>query len=152
MIIKIKDDKKHVIIFSKENIFCGQNPSKKAIFFDRDGVLIKDMHYIKDPKDVILMNGVNDLLKHTKKLGYLNIIITNQSGISKKLFTWEDYEKVTKRMLSMIRNTGYINAIYANGENCNDIPKNKSWRKPSPNMILKAAKDFNLELSKSIFE
>ena len=150
MIIKIKDDKKHVIFFSKENIFSGQNPSKKAIFFDRDGVLIKDMHYIKDPKDVILMNGVNDLLKHTKKLGYLNIIITNQSGISKKLFTWEDYEKVTKRMLSMIRNTGYINAIYANGENCNDIPKNKSWRKPSPNMILTAAKDFNLELSKSI--
>ena len=68
MIIKIKDDKKHVIFFSKENIFSGQNPSKKAIFFDRDGVLIKDMHYIKDPKDVILMNGVNDLLKHTKKL------------------------------------------------------------------------------------
>ena len=150
MIIKIKDEKKHVIFFSKENIFSGQNTKKKAIFFDRDGVLIKDMHYIKDPKDVILMNGVNDLLNHTKKLGYLNIIITNQSGISKKLFTWEDYEKVTKRMLTMITNRSYINAIYANGENGNDITKNKSWRKPSPNMILAAAKDFNLELSQSI--
>ena len=56
------------------------------------------MHYIKDPQDVSLLNGVDDLLNYTKKLGYLNIIITNQSGISKKLFTWEDYEKVTKRM------------------------------------------------------
>ena len=42
-----------------------------------------------------------------------------------------------------------INAIYANGENSSNSLKNTSWRKPNPNMILRAAKDFNLELSKS---
>ena len=123
---------------------------RKAIFFDRDGVLIKDMHYIKDPQNVSLLNGVDDLLNYTKRLGYLNIIITNQSGISKNLFTWEDYEKVTKRMLALMKTKNSINAIYANGENSNDLLENKSWRKPNPNMILKAAKDFNLELSESI--
>ena len=52
-------------------------------------------------------------------------------------------------MLSIMKNKDSINAIYANGENSDDFSKNKSWRKPNPNMILRAAKDFNLELSKS---
>ena len=150
MIIKLKDKKRHVIFFTKESLPKVNGYIRKAIFFDRDGVLIKDMHYIKDPQDVSLLNGVDDLLNYTKKLGYLNIIITNQSGISKKLFTWEDYEKVTKRMLTLMQTKNSINAIYANGENSNDLLENKSWRKPNPNMILKAAKDFNLELSESI--
>lgn len=151
MIVKIKDKKKHVIFFKKEdNIKVKSNNQKrKAFFFDRDGVLIKDTHYIKKPQDVSLLNGVDDFLNKTKKLGYLNIIITNQSGISRKLFSWEDYEKVTKRMLTMMKNKDSINAIYANGENSSNSLKNTSWRKPNPNMILRAAKDFNLELSKS---
>lgn len=151
MIVKIKDKKKHVIFFKKEdNITVNSNNQKrKAFFFDRDGVLIKDTHYIKKPQDVSLLNGVDDFLNKTKKLGYLNIIITNQSGISRKLFSWEDYEKVTKRMLTMMKNKDSINAIYANGENSSNSLKNTSWRKPNPNMILRAAKDFNLELSKS---
>tara|TARA_Y100000739_G_scaffold211140_1_gene202244 strand:- start:18 stop:686 length:669 start_codon:yes stop_codon:yes gene_type:complete len=150
MIIKLKDKKRHVIFFTKETPFKFNGCLRKAIFFDRDGVLIKDMHYIKDPQNVSLLNGVDDLLNYTKRLGYLNIIITNQSGISKNLFTWEDYEKVTKRMLALMKTKNSINAIYANGENSNDLLENKSWRKPNPNMILKAAKDFNLELSESI--
>ena len=150
MIIKLKEKKRHVIFFTKETTFKVNGCLRKAIFFDRDGVLIKDMHYIKDPQNVSLLNGVDDLLNYTKQLGYLNIIITNQSGISKKLFTWEDYEKVTKRMLALMKTKNSINAIYANGENSNDLLANKSWRKPNPNMILKAAKDFNLELSESI--
>ena len=76
MIIKLKDKKRHVIFFSKESPLEVNAYLRKAIFFDRDGVLIKDMHYIKDPQDVSLLNGVNDLLEYSKKLGYLNIIIT----------------------------------------------------------------------------
>ena len=150
MIIKIKDEKKHVIFLKKDNNIRSYSPLRKAIFFDRDGVLIKDMHYIKNPQDVTLLKGVDDLLNKSKKLGYLNIIITNQSGISRKLFSWEDYEKVTKKMLSIMKKKDSINAIYANGENIDDSSKIKSWRKPNPNMILRAAKDFNLELSKSL--
>ena len=83
------------------------------------------MHYIKNPQDVSLLNGVDDLLYKTKKLGYLNIIITNQSGISRKLFSWEDYEKVTKRMLKIMKNKDSIDAIYANGENSDDFSNSK---------------------------
>ena len=148
-IIKI-NAKKH-ITFLTENMNCNIGiKNNKAIFYDRDGVLIKDKHYIKDPNDVFLLNGANDLLSQSKKLGYINIIITNQSGISRKLFTWKDYEKVTYKMLSLINSEIIIDAIYANGEGPNDSIPDKSWRKPNPNMIFKAAKDYKIDLSKSI--
>ena len=121
----------------------------KAIFFDRDGVLIKDAHYIKNSKYVSLIKGAREILSHTNNLGYLNIIITNQSGISRNFFTWEDYERVTFRMLSIINMPECITAIYANGEGPNDLNSDESWRKPNPNMIIKASQDFNIDLSKS---
>ena len=110
-------------------------------------ILIKDMHYIKDSKYVSLM--VKEILNYTNNLGYLNIVITNQSGISRNFFTWKDYESVTNKMLAMINIPGIISAIYANGEGPNELNSDKSWRKPNPNMIIKASQDFNIDLSKS---
>ena len=149
LIKKIKDDK-HIILLTQ--IIQCENIKKynKAIFYDRDGVLIEDKHYIKDPKDVFLLNGVIDILSQSKRLGYMNIIITNQSGISRKIFTWEDYEKVTNKMLAVIKGKNLVDAIYANGEGPNYLKNNESWRKPNPNMIFQASKDFNIDLSKSI--
>ena len=129
-------------------IKSGENLNK-AIFFDRDGVLIKDTHYIKESKYVSLMKGAKEMLSHTNNLGYLNIIITNQSGISRNFFTWEDYERVTYRMLKMINIPNSITAIYANGEGPNELNSSGSWRKPNPNMIIQASQDFNIDLSKS---
>ena len=95
------------------------------------------------------MKGVKEILRHTNNLGYLNIIITNQSGISRNFFTWKDYEKVTNKMLQIINMPDVITAIYANGEGPNELNADKSWRKPNPNMILKASQDFNIDLSQS---
>ena len=149
MKIKILEGKKHIIFLKDQSIYKSKNKLNKAIFFDRDGVLIKDMHYIKDSKYVSLMQGAKEILNYTNNLGYLNIVITNQSGISRNFFTWEDYESVTNRMLAMINIPEIISAIYANGEGPNDLKPDKSWRKPNPNMIIKASKDFNIDLSKS---
>ena len=150
MIVKKLDEKKHVIFLKSHKKTKQDKDLKKAIFFDRDGVLIKDAHYIKDIKNVSLLKGVTKLLDYTKSLGYLNIVITNQSGISRNFFSWEDYEKVTNRMLEIINLPNTINAIYANGEGPNELTSNKSWRKPNPSMIIKASEDFNIDLSKSI--
>ena len=149
MKIKILKGKKHIIFLKDQSIYKSKNNLNKAIFFDRDGVLIKDMHYIKDSKNVSLMKGVKEILNYTNNLGYLNIVITNQSGISRNFFTWEDYESVTNRMLAVINIPEIISAIYANGEGPNDLKSDKSWRKPNPNMIIKASQDFNIDLSKS---
>ena len=143
------DEKKHILLLKDPNLIEKKKNLNKAIFFDRDGVLIKDMHYIKDSKYVELMQGVKELLKYTNNLGFLNIVVTNQSGISRKFFTWEDYERVTNRMLRMINMPDLISAIYANGESPNEFKSDKSWRKPNPNMIIKASQDFNIDLSNS---
>ena len=149
MKIKRLESKKHIIFLKDHSLFQKGAGNNKAIFFDRDGVLIKDVNYIKESKYVSLMKGVKEILKYTNNLGYLNIIITNQSGISRNFFTWEDYEMVTKKMLTMIDMPDLISAIYANGEGPNEFQSYKSWRKPNPNMIKKACKDFNIDLSKS---
>ncbi len=140
---------KHITFLNKKENTKSITYKRKAIFFDRDGVLIKDMNYIKKPEEVILLNGVIDLIKYAKKMGFLNFIITNQSGIARGFFTWEDYEKVSKKMLELINLPEAICAIYANGEGPNNQDK-CSWRKPSPSMILRAANDFNLDLEHSI--
>ena len=150
MRIQKVDEKKHIIFLKNHKKNKEEKQRKKAIFFDRDGVLINDAHYIKDIKNVCLLKGVTQLLSYTNNLGYLNIIITNQSGISRNFFSWEDYEKVTKRMLEIINLPNTINAIYANGEGPKELISCKSWRKPNPNMIIKASEDFNIDLSKSI--
>ena len=149
MKIKRLEGKKHIIFLEDQDLIKRKKDLNKAIFFDRDGVLIKDMHYIKDSEYVSLMKGVKEILNYTNNLGYLNIVITNQSGISRNFFTWEDYESVTNRMLAMINIPGIISAIYANGEGPNEFKSERSWRKPNPNMIIKASQDFNIDLSKS---
>ena len=150
MKIKKLDEKKHIIFLKKKVENEQEKKLKKAIFFDRDGVLIHDTHHIKDIKNVSLMRGVTKLLSYSQRQGYLNIVITNQSGISRNFFSWEDYEKITNRMLEIINLPNAINAIYANGEGPNELKSCKSWRKPNPNMLIKASKDFNIDLSDSI--
>lgn len=139
-------DLKHIIIIN--DIKTKTKTKIPAIFFDRDGVLIKDCHHIRDPEKVILLDGVTDLINEANKKGWLIVIITNQSGISRGLFSWKDYELVTERMLDLIGENLIINAIYANGYSSNT--KEAQWRKPNPGMIYQASLDFNIDLNNSI--
>ena len=119
-----------------------------ALFFDRDGVLIEDRHYICNPDDVKLCHGAKKLLEKAKNNHWPVVVVTNQSGIAHGLFDWNDYESVTQRLLQILGTEILISAIYANGHGPN-APLN-SWRKPSPGMLLAAAKDLNIDLSRSI--
>ncbi len=122
---------------------------KKAIFFDRDGVLITDKHYIKKIEDVELIEGAKKAILKSKDENYVNIIITNQSGISRGFYSWDEYFKINQQMrLLMGEASEQIAAIYANGY-INSHPSTL-WRKPNPGMLLEAAKDFNLDLEISL--
>ena len=101
-----------------ENIFiCPRELSKvnnnliSAAFFDRDGVVIDDCHYIKNPDDVKLCPGVKKLFREFYDKKICIIIITNQSGIAKNLLTWEDYNAVNNRMIKLLGEPNPINAI-----------------------------------------
>tara|TARA_S200000501_G_C20850132_1_gene755311 strand:- start:1338 stop:2000 length:663 start_codon:yes stop_codon:yes gene_type:complete len=125
-----------------------QNTKKPALFLDRDGVLIKDCHYISSVKQVEIEKGAKKLVRFAFNYGMHIIIVSNQSGISRNKISWDDYFKVTNKMISLFGKPNPFSAIYANSQGPNT--KFKNWRKPSPNMILRATKLLNIDIDKSI--
>jgi len=119
-----------------------------ALFLDRDGVLIEDKHFLCKPQDVEFCLGAQSLVKRAKQFGWPVVLITNQSGISRRLFDWDAYEQVTDRLLELLGPDAPLAAIYANGHGP-DAPAT-SWRKPSPAMLLAAGQELNLDLSGSL--
>ena len=141
------NNEKEIIYENKLRHFFNNKNKPGAIFFDRDGVLIKDMHYISNPNDVFLEKGVIELMEYALNNLIPVFIVTNQSGISRRLFTWSDYLKVTNKMMDPIGNSNPIVGIY--GNSYLSIEDN-SWRKPNPGMILSAAYKFKINLKDSI--
>ena len=121
---------------------------KPALFFDRDGVLIEDRNYISNTNDVFLEKDSKNLVRFAYNQGWIIVIVSNQSGISRKLLTWQNYLDITHTMVSLFGEPNPFHAIYANSQG--PYSKNKSWRKPSPKMIIRASEILNIDLEKSI--
>ena len=85
-----------------------KHPEVRAIFLDRDGIVIEDKGYVHQIRHVTLMPGIVPVLKHLQRLGYLLIIITNQSGIGRKIFSRADAEKVNAHVVSALRTKGVV--------------------------------------------
>ncbi len=119
-----------------------------ALFLDRDGVLIEDLHHLCDPDQLVLCPGALSLVNHSNQQGMPVVVITNQSGIARGYFDWDAYERVTDRLLAVLGPHAHVAAIYANGHGP-DAPST-SWRKPSPAMLFAASKELNLDLSRSL--
>ena len=116
----------------------------KAIFFDRDGTFIKDRHFISDPDDVSLFPRVKDTVKKLKKMGFMIIVVTNQSGIARGYFTVDDMMKVNKRLNELL--DGVIDDFFFCPHHP-DITGTCSCRKPGIEMILDAKEKYDLYLS-----
>jgi len=119
----------------------------RAVFFDRDGTLMEEVHYCGDPAKVKVYAGVPEALRKLKDAGFLTFIITNQSGIGRGLITEAQYRAVQQELLRQI-GEGLIDATYY----CPDPPGVPSLRrKPHPGMVLEAAADFDIDLDRSVF-
>ncbi len=112
-----------------------------AVFLDRDGTLIRNVDYINDPKDVEIFPEVPEALQRLKTAGFRIVIITNQSGFARGRLSQEQYEAVQARVLELA-GPGNIDATYM----CPDFGPR---RKPSPAMILEAARDLHLDTGRS---
>ena len=117
-----------------------------CIFLDRDGTINSDPNgYISSLQNYNLFDFTIPALKRLSELGYKFCIITNQSGISRGFYSHEDVEKLhlwINKQLKKTINT-CIDQFYYSDEMPNT--KVKSRRKPSPNMILEAFRDHNLD-------
>jgi len=119
---------------------------RKAIFLDRDGVINEDSSYVGKKEQFIFINKVFEALKKIQK-HYLIIIVTNQSGIGRGYYTYEDYIKVTNYMLEEFSKQGIkIEKVYY----CPHVPDdNCKCRKPNPFFLLQAQKEYGINLSTS---
>lgn len=116
-----------------------------AVFVDRDGTLIEDRDYCSDPKDVKLVPGAAEALRNLKSRGFKVITITNQSGIGRGMFTLQQYRVVETEVLRQL-GPDLVDATYF----CADVPGQQSThRKPAPGMILQAAQEHAIDLSRS---
>jgi D-glycero-D-manno-heptose 1,7-bisphosphate phosphatase len=120
------------------------NP-RRAVFFDRDGTLMEEVHYCGDPAKVKIFPGVTEALGRLKEAGFLAIIVSNQSGIGRGLITEAQYHAVQEELLRQI-GPGLIDGTYF----CPDPPWVASARrKPEPGMLFEAAADFAIDLKSS---
>ena len=116
-----------------------------AVFLDRDGTVMEDAHYIKAPEQVRLLPGAARSVRRLNEAGIPVIVVTNQSGIRRGLFTVEDYEAVRAHFESLLRDEGaHIDASYY----CPHLPDKPligNCRKPGTLMFEQAISDFKLD-------
>ncbi len=125
-----------------------------AAFFDRDGVLNVDKNYLYKIEDFEWMPGAIDSIEHLKEIGYLVVVVTNQSGIAQGFYTEQDVERlhnwIHRKLLQ--RNTR-IDAFYY----CPHHPEaalkkyrlDCDCRKPKAGLIRKAIIELNIDIEKS---
>ena len=129
--------------------------SGKVIFIDRDGVINKDPggwtehSYVTQWKDFYFLDGALDALTLLKKSGFKVIIISNQAGVGRNLFSREDLDRVTVKMLSAISNHGGMieNVYYCmhkKEDNCN-------CRKPKTGMLESAMNMYEVKPQETYF-
>jgi len=118
---------------------------RPALFLDRDGVLIEDRGYVGKPGDVWLIDGAAALIETVEARGWFTIIVTNQSGIARGLYSWEDFAAVQAELYRQLgRAADAIDAVLA----CPFFPEH-AWRKPAPGMLLAAANLLPIALARS---
>ncbi|PHS56529.1 MAG: D-glycero-beta-D-manno-heptose-1,7-bisphosphate 7-phosphatase [Sulfurimonas sp.] len=122
----------------------------KALFLDRDGVINIEKKYLYKIKDFEFINGIFDLCRYYQNLGYIIIVVTNQSGIVRELYNEDDFNKLTSWMIKdFFKHDIKIHKVYFCPHHP-DISGECDCRKPKPGMLIKAQKEFNIDLSKSI--
>ena len=123
---------------------------QKAIFLDRDGVLLNDagQYYIYKTDDIIINNGVIDALKRFTDMGFLLIVISNQGGIAKQIYTKEDVENIHSELKKQFEIEGINITEYYYCPHHSDVEK-CLCRKPEPLLIEKALARFNIDPDKS---
>lgn len=121
---------------------------RPALFLDRDGVLNIDHGYVFRVADFEPVEGVFDALRLAAQRGYLLIVVTNQSGIGRGYFTQADYEILEAHIRRSFADEGVeLDAIY----HCPHHPDDGcDCRKPSPGMILRAAREYDIDLVTSV--
>lgn len=131
------------------------NYKQKAIFLDRDGTINKYVGFLRNIDDFELIEGVTEAIKEINESGYLAIVVTNQPVIARGEVSWDELNEIHRKMQTLLGREGaYLDGIcicphHPDKGFPGERPEYKidcDCRKPKPGLLLKAAKDFNIDL------
>ena len=129
--------------------------TRPAIFLDRDGVLVQDNGYVHRVEELQLLAGVVAGLRRFQQAGYLLVVVTNQSGIARGLYTEDDYQRFTRALRQRLSDQGVtLDTVL----HCPHLPEatvpayalDCSCRKPRPGMLLRAVNELGIDPARSL--
>jgi D-glycero-D-manno-heptose 1,7-bisphosphate phosphatase len=126
----------------------------RALFLDRDGTLVESRHYPDKPADLVLNAGIGPILRRFQDAGWDLVVVTNQSGLARGYFTEDDLEKMHAWLREMLSAWGVtLDAIQFCPHHLEGVVPHLSvacgCRKPQPGMLLDAARERGIELTRS---
>lgn len=126
-----------------------------AVFIDRDGVINEDRGYVHRIEDFFFLPEAISGMKLFQDMGFKIVVITNQAGIARGMYSENDFKKLTNYMTNiLLENNIKISGVYFCPHHPNGVVGRWTLlcdcRKPKPGMLIKAAKDLNLQLEQSI--
>lgn len=121
--------------------------SRPAVFFDRDGTLMRDVDFASRPEQVELLPGAAEAVRHLTDAGMLVVLVTNQSGIGRGLISPGDFERVHARLVELLAAGGaHLDGAY----HCPHAPEDGcDCRKPGTGLFVRAAREHDIDLSAS---
>jgi len=143
----------------QEGIWCqilepGSEARRTALFLDRDGVVVDEVHYLRDAQDVRLVVGAAAVIAQANRRGIAVVLVTNQAGIGRGIFDWPEFARVQERIVADLAAAGAsLDAVYAcphhaKGRAPYDHP-NHPARKPNPGMLKRAIEALCLDAGTS---
>ena len=122
----------------------------KALFLDRDGVVNVEKDYLCDIEDFEFIEGIFNLCMYYQNLGYIIIVVTNQSGIARGYYSEHKLSVLTSWMEKEFEKYAIeIKKVYFCPHHP-EISGDCECRKPKPGMLLNAAREFDIDLKNSI--
>lgn len=128
--------------------------SSRALFLDRDGTIVEEVGHLCREQDVRLVRGAASLIAAANRAEVPVVVVSNQSGIGRRLFDWSEFAAVQRRMLDLLAAEGaHIDAVFA----CpHHTDAEEPWRhadhparKPNPLMLHDAARLLSIALERS---
>jgi histidinol-phosphate phosphatase family protein len=124
---------------------------RPTVFLDRDGTIIQERDYLSDPAGVVLLPGAAEALRRLAAADFLLVVVTNQSGIARGLYSLEDYHAVAKRLDEVLAREGvHLDATFFCPHHP-DFTGSCECRKPATGMYHRAAWELGAELQGSYF-
>ena len=127
---------------------------RPALFLDRDGVIVDEVNYLHRIEDVRLIDGAAETIRACNDADIPAVIVTNQSGVGRGYYRWEDFAAVQAHILALLDAEGaHIDMVLACAYHGNGLPPyditDHPWRKPNPGMLMAAADALGLDLTRS---